>query len=103
MLCERMCLRNPSIDNLQRLALCHGVYHACKHDSVCIDGPQVAPPFDMQERAHSHARDIRQVIEKGDEDERVRPCSGSCLQHASNLINGSYQNEFLCEFVFCVE
>ena len=62
MLCDRMCFRNPTVNKLQRLTMCHGVYHACKNDIMCVDGPIVASPFVMQERAHGHARDIRQVI-----------------------------------------
>ena len=36
---ERLCLHNLSLIKLQRLALLHGVHHACKNDPSClIDG-----------------------------------------------------------------
>ena len=59
---ERLCLRNPSLLKLQRVALVHGVYHACKNDSSClIDGSPRSAHF-VQNRGHEFCRALEHLV-----------------------------------------
>ena len=59
---ERMCFQNPSIDKLQRLAMAHAIYHACKKDHNCVEGPWIASPLQVQGKALGVARDVRHIV-----------------------------------------
>ncbi len=61
---ERLCLIEPSVQKLRMIALCHFIYHSCKHDDVCASGMThfctnsgVAPPWPVvQNRAIGFAK-----------------------------------------------
>ena len=59
---ERLCLVNPSMLKLRRLALAHGIYHACKNDPSCIVDGLPACPLIVQNRAFEHSQALRHVI-----------------------------------------
>ena len=60
---ERLCLRNPSLLKLQRLALAHGVYHACKNDPSCVvDGLPRSPRF-VQNQGYEHSRALKHLVQ----------------------------------------
>ena len=51
----RIGFEKPTKMNLQRLAIAHGIYHQCKHDSVCIVNCTPAAPLILQSRAQGFA------------------------------------------------
>jgi len=51
----RIGFEKPTKMNLQRLAIAHGIYHQCKHDSVCIVNCTPAAPLIVQSRAQGFA------------------------------------------------
>jgi len=53
---SRICFDKPTKVNLQRLAIAHGVYHQCKHDSLCIVDFVPAAPIIVQSRAEGFAK-----------------------------------------------
>jgi len=55
---ERVCIQNPSTVKFQRLALAHGIYHACKNDFHCIGNSVLAAPRTVQRRGKEFAREI---------------------------------------------
>ena len=59
---ERMCFHYPSVAKLQRLAVAHFVYHACKNDNTCISNSTLASPLIVQDRAMGHARAAKVMI-----------------------------------------
>ena len=61
---QRLCLQQPSCRKLQRLALCYGVYHACKNDNMCVHVGVVSRPLVVQNRAYEFSRTICQHIGK---------------------------------------
>jgi len=51
----RIGFEKPTRMNIQRLAIAHGIYHQCKHDSVCIVNCMPAAPLIVQSRAEGFA------------------------------------------------
>ena len=56
---ERVCFQNPTVRKLQRLALCHAVYHQCENDRESVCFGTVASPMIVQRRAAEFARELR--------------------------------------------
>ena len=60
---ECLCFIAPSIVKLQRIAVCHYFYHACKNDPLCIDSNSLlAPPLHVQMRAFGVARFAKTIV-----------------------------------------
>ena len=59
---ERLCLVNPSLLKLRRLALAHGIYHACKNDPSCIVDGLLACPLIVQNRLFELSQALRHMI-----------------------------------------
>ena len=55
---ERLCLESPSIHKLQRLAVAHGTYHACRNDPTCLTDGTLALPATVQSRGREFAKAI---------------------------------------------
>ena len=60
---ERLGFIAPSVQKLQRLAICHYVYHACKNDPLCIaPNSMPAPPNVVQLRALGVAKFAKTIV-----------------------------------------
>ena len=59
---QRLSLLTPSKDKIQRLALCHAIYHACKNDTCCYLHGSLARPRIVQTRGAEHARTFRHFL-----------------------------------------
>ena len=60
---EKICLFNPSVLKLKRLAIAHATYHACKHDPVCIVNEFPAQAHVVNTRAVGHATAFRSFVD----------------------------------------
>ena len=74
---ERLCLRNPTIIKLARLAITCDIYHTVKNDSLSCSPPCVAEPLFVQTRACEFAKALK---------ERYRSVSNSVNQLRSSVI-----------------
>ena len=55
----RLCLSNPSIKSLQRLACACDLYHAVKNDIACVTDGVLSSPRIVQSRASEFIRALR--------------------------------------------
>jgi len=59
---ERLCLVSPSVIKLQRLALAHSIYHACKNDTNCTVHGIPASPLIVQSRGAQFTKALKHLI-----------------------------------------
>ena len=58
---ERLCLQSPSVVKLQRLSVCHSVYHACKNHPACTVNGFPASALIVQNRGYEFSRAMKHL------------------------------------------
>ncbi len=59
---DRLCLCQPSSIKLLRLTTCHGIYHSCKNDHLCVVNGHPAAASIVQGRGAEFARAYKHLV-----------------------------------------